>query len=85
MPLQFEKMRLKKIGVILFVVGVIYFLIFSPHGLVKIIQLRWQIPRTQQKINILQAKEIALKYEIKLLEQDTSYINKAAREKFGIR
>lgn len=77
--------RLKKIGIILFVVGVIYFLIFSPYGLVKILQIRWQIYQIQQEMNILRAKKIALKHEIKLLEQDTSYIRKVAQEKFGVK
>ena len=77
-------MRLKKIGIILFVVATIYVLIFSPYGMVKIIQLEWQIRRTRQEMNILQAKETALKYENNLLEHDTSYINYVAKEKFGI-
>ena len=78
-------MRLKKIVLLLFGLGIGYFLVFSPHGLVKIIQLKWQIRRTQYEMNIMRAKEATLKYEAKLLEQDTSYINKIAKERFGIK
>ena len=69
---------------ILFWLGVIYFLVFSKHGLIKIIQLKWQIYKTQNEIIILEAKEVTIKREVRLLETDTAYINKAAREKFGI-
>ncbi|MBI4722680.1 MAG: septum formation initiator family protein [Candidatus Stahlbacteria bacterium] len=78
-------MRLKKIGIILFVVATIYVLIFSPYGMVKIIQLRCQIHKTQTEIAILQGKKVALEYENNLLEHDTSYINYVAKEKFGIK
>jgi len=75
----------KKIVTILFWMGVIYFLVFSKHGLIKIIQLKWQTWKTQEEIKVLEAKEVVLKREVKLLETDTAYINKAAREKFGIK
>lgn len=77
-------MRMKKIILSLFLILAVYFLVFSPHGLVKIISLRirlWRV-REQQQINI--AREVILERETKLLESDKEYIKRAGREKFGI-
>jgi cell division protein FtsB len=87
MPLRdknYWKMTVEKLWIIIFLLIAIYLLIFSPYGMVKIIRLKLQIYRMQQEISILKAKEALLKYEVKLLDQDTSYINKIAREEFGI-
>lgn len=83
--MKLRKVSLKKVVVILFVVTAVYFLVFSKYGLIKIIELKWNIWRTQQEIKILEAKEVVLRREVKLLETDTAYINKVAREKFGIK
>ena len=80
---QGMRMRCLVIGLFIGIIG--YVLIFSPYGMVKIIQLRCQIHKTQTEIAILQGKEVALEYEINLLEHDTSYINYVAKEKFGIK
>ena len=77
-------MNAKKVVSILFWLGVIYFLVFSKYGLIKIIQLKWQVRKTQNEIRILEAKEVVIKREVRLLKSDTAYINRAAREKFGI-
>ncbi|MCK4307565.1 septum formation initiator family protein [candidate division WOR-3 bacterium] len=79
-----KSVNLKKIVTILFWLGVIYFLVFSKHGLIKIIHLEWQVRKTQNEIRILEAKEVVMKREVRLLKSDTAYINRAAREKFGI-
>jgi cell division protein FtsB len=77
-------MRIDKIVGIIFLVGATYFLILSPFGLVKIVQLRLQIQKIEHEMSILRAKEVTLEHEIRLLQSDTSYVHKVAREKFGI-
>jgi cell division protein FtsB len=77
-------MRINKIVGIIFLIGAAYFLVLSPCGLIKIIQLKLQIQKIEHEMAILRAKEVALEHEIRLLQSDTSYIHKVAREKFGI-
>ena len=76
-------MSVKKVVWILFLLVAIYALVFSSHGLVKIISLRLNILRVHDKICILQAKEIVLERETKLLK-NSDYIKRVAHERFGI-
>ena len=86
-----RKFRVPKVGAeiklriykILFLVVIVYVLIFSRYGLVKIISIKVNIWKVHNEIEILQAKEVVLERETKLLE-NPEYIKKVAREHFGI-
>lgn len=62
----------------------IFFFIISDKGLLKRIQLENENRILQEKINQAKAEQEKLKNQLKLLDSDKFYIEKAAREKHNM-
>lgn len=77
-------MRLKKFLVAILVLAVIYAIVFSPYGLVKVAQLKVHIWKSEEEIRVMETRQVLLRYELRLLETDQEYVKKIGAEKFGL-
>lgn len=77
-------MKLKRVVIVILVLGVIYATVFSPYGLVKVLQLKIHIWQIEEETKVMEARGVLLRHELHLLETDTGYVKKIGMEKFGI-
>jgi cell division protein FtsB len=69
------------LGVVLFVV---YIFLFGDYGVYRMWKQNKEIAELQRTIEALRLEQEGLKQEIYLLENDPEYIEKIAREKYGM-
>lgn len=82
-----EKKRNDKIFLFLFLIIIIvlgYSFFFGDMGYLKYLQLKKNEQKLIKEINEISTENNALKNEIELLKKEPSYLEKYAREKFGL-
>lgn len=70
------------IGAFIFALGLVVY--FAPYGCREYLSLRDNLAQVNAEINALHAQNQELKSEISHLKNDSSYVEKIAREKFGM-
>jgi len=81
------KKRLRKAGkvfIILLSIFLFYTFIIGRYGVIDIIDLKMNIVKTKKRIGILTAEKVSLEREKEKLEKDSLYIERIARERFGM-
>lgn len=81
------KKKLRKTGkifIILLSLFLFYIFIIGRYGLINIITLKMDIVRTEKRIGILTAEKVSLEREKEKLEKDSLYVERIARERFGM-
>lgn len=82
-----EKKKMSKISFLVFLLIILflgYSFFFGDMGYLKYRQLKKNEQRLINEINELSKENVLLKKEIELLKNDSSYLEKYAREKFGL-
>ncbi|MEA2083849.1 MAG: septum formation initiator family protein [Thermodesulfobacteriota bacterium] len=80
---NFENKKWLFVSVILILLFILWHVI-SPNGALKYYNIRKQIDENLAKNEILKKENNALRKEIDKLENDPLYIEKTAREKYGM-
>ena len=64
--------------------GLAYLFVGSDHGLLEVRRLRHQVAEAEAQLAQLEAESDSLKQVVWLLENDLDFIEKVAREEFGM-
>lgn len=67
-----------------FIIALALVVYFAPYGCREYLALRESLTQVNDKITALQTQNQELKNEISHLKNDSSYVEKIAREKFGM-
>lgn len=78
-----EKQRLSLIAAFSFLLLIAY-VVFSPYGLLKHFRLQNEIKTVKKENTLLEQKNKELAAEIERLKNDPDYVEKVAREQYGM-
>ena len=70
--------------ILLLVVPILSFILFSNRGVIQRIKLESQMREVEEKIAEAQGEQAQLQQESKALDKDPKAIEKVAREKYGM-
>ena len=79
-----KKIRIGRWIFLLLAAGFLYFILTSDQGLIELYHSRMELRRNRELLQLRKAQLDSLKLEEKKLRSDTAYIEKVAREKFGM-
>lgn len=75
---------LKRTLIVLVIIGLLAYITFGSHGLLKIIELKKREMYLNEQYEELSERKEALKDSLELLKKDTFLLEKIAREKLGM-
>ncbi len=79
-----QKRRLAVVGACLVVISLLW-LIFAPHmGIYSVLHKRAMLSRLQQENAEIEKKNSSLQKEIERIQNDPHYLEKVARDKYGL-
>lgn len=81
---QSRRMKVYIFLLLLILAGLVYSFLFGNMGYLKYRELKKNEQRLTNEINFIVQQNESLKREIDLLKRDQSYLEKYAREKFGL-